>query len=123
MSKLRIGINGFGRIGRGFVRCLAAAPDAFDLALVNDLTDVGTLAHLLKHDSVHGRYPGSVEIRDGAIVVNGDTVKISAEKDPSAIKWKDVGVDLVIESTGVFVDKTGAGKHLAAGAKKAIISP
>jgi glyceraldehyde 3-phosphate dehydrogenase len=122
MSKVRIGINGFGRIGRGFVRCLAATPEVFDLVLVNDLTDVGTLAHLLKHDSVHGRYPGSIEIRDGAIVVNGDTVKISAEKDPAAIKWRDAGVDIVIESTGVFVDKDGAAKHRAAGAKKVVIS-
>src|SRR5215831_5418174 len=122
MAKVRIGINGFGRIGRGFVRCLAATPDAFELVLVNDLTDVGTLAHLLKHDSVHGRYPGSVEIRDGAIVVAGDTVKISAEKDPAAIKWRDAGVDIVVESTGKFVDKDGAGKHRAGGAKKVVIS-
>src|SRR5215468_1162726 len=122
MAKVRIGINGFGRIGRGFVRCLAATPDAFDLVLVNDLTDVGTLAHLLKHDSVHGRYPGTVEIKDGAIVVNGDTMKISAEKDPAAVPWKDAGVDIVIESTGKFVDKEGAGKHLKGGAKKVVIS-
>ncbi|HEY0195765.1 MAG TPA: type I glyceraldehyde-3-phosphate dehydrogenase [Kofleriaceae bacterium] len=120
MSKVRIGINGFGRIGRGFVRCMAAMPDVFDLVLVNDLTDVKTLAHLLKHDSVHGKFPGTVEIQDGAIVVNGDTVKISAEKDPGAIKWN--GVDIVIESTGRFVDKETAGKHLAAGAKKVLIS-
>ena len=112
MSKVRIGINGFGRIGRGFVRCLAATPEVFDLVLVNDLTDVGTLAHLLKHDSVHGRYPGRVEIKDGAIVVNGDTVKISAEKDPAAIKWKDAGVDVVIESTGKFVDKEIGRAHV-----------
>ena len=122
MAKVRIGINGFGRIGRGFVRCLAATPDLFDVVLVNDLTDVGTLAHLLKHDSVHGRYPGSVEIKDGAIVVNGSTVRISAEKDPAAIKWRDAGVDIVIESTGKFVDKDGAAKHRAGGAKKVLIS-
>jgi glyceraldehyde 3-phosphate dehydrogenase len=122
MAKVRIGINGFGRIGRGFVRCLAGMPDVFDLVLVNDLTDVGTLAHLLKHDSVHGKYPGTVSVKDGAIVVNGDIVKISAEKDPAAIKWKDAGVDIVIESTGKFVDHAGAGKHRAGGAKKVIIS-
>jgi glyceraldehyde 3-phosphate dehydrogenase len=122
MSKVRIGINGFGRIGRGFVRCLAATPEVFDLVLINDLTDVGTLAHLLRHDSVHGKYPGTVAIKDGAIVVNGDTVKVSAEKDPAAIKWKDAGVDLVIEATGRFVDKDSAGKHRAAGAKKVLIS-
>jgi len=122
MSKVRIGINGFGRIGRGFVRCLAQKPEAFDLVLINDLTDVGTLAHLLRHDSVHGKYPGTVAIKDGALVVAGDTVKISAEKDPAAIKWKDAGVDLVIEATGRFVDKASAGKHLAGGARKVLIS-
>jgi glyceraldehyde 3-phosphate dehydrogenase len=122
MSKARIGINGFGRIGRGFLRCLAATPDAFEVVQVNDLTDVATLAHLLKHDSLHGRFPGTVDIRDGALVVNGQTIKISAEKDPAAIKWKDVGVDIVVESTGVFVDKTGASKHLTGGARKVIIS-
>jgi glyceraldehyde 3-phosphate dehydrogenase len=122
MAKVRIGINGFGRIGRGFVRCLAANKDAFDLVLINDLTDVKTLGHLLKHDSVHGKYPGTVEVKDDALVINGDTVKISAEKDPTAIKWKDLGVDIVIESTGKFVDKAGAGKHITGGAKKVIIS-
>jgi glyceraldehyde 3-phosphate dehydrogenase len=122
MAKVRIGINGFGRIGRGFVRCLAATPDAFDLVLINDLTDVGTLAHLLQYDSVHGRYPGKVSVDGDAIVINGDKVKISAEKDPGAIKWKDLGVDLVIESTGRFVDKETAGKHIGGGAKKVIIS-
>jgi glyceraldehyde 3-phosphate dehydrogenase len=122
MAKVRVGINGFGRIGRGFVRCLAEAKEAFDLVLINDLTDVGTLGHLLKHDSVHGKYPGTVESKEGALVINGDSVKISAEKDPAAIKWKDLGVDIVIESTGRFVDKAGAGKHLAGGAKKVLIS-
>jgi len=122
MSKVRIGINGFGRIGRGFVRCLAHKPEAFDLVLINDLTDVGTLAHLLRHDSVHGKFPGTVEIKDGALVVAGDTVKISAEKDPAAIKWKDAGVDIVIEATGRFVDKASAGKHLHGGARKVLIS-
>src|SRR4051812_1676405 len=99
MAKVRIGINGFGRIGRGFVRCMAATPDIFDLVLVNDLTDVGTLGHLLRHDSVHGRFPGTVAWKDGALVVNGDHVRISAEKDPAAISWKDAGVDIVIEAT------------------------
>src|SRR5687768_4587066 len=122
MAKVRVGINGFGRIGRGFVRCLAEATDAFDLVLINDLTDVGTLGHLLRHDSVHGRYPGTVEAKDGALIINGDTVKVTAEKDPTAIKWKELGVDVVIESTGRFVDKAAAGKHLQGGAKKVIIS-
>ncbi len=122
MAKVRVGINGFGRIGRGFVRCLAATPDAFDLVLINDLTDVGTLGHLLKYDSVHRKFPGTVEVRDNALVINGDTVKISAEKDPAAIKWKEAGVDIVIESTGRFVDKESCAKHLVGGAKKVLIS-
>jgi glyceraldehyde 3-phosphate dehydrogenase len=123
MAKVRIGINGFGRIGRGFVRCLAATPDAFDLVLINDLTDVATLAHLLKYDSIHGKYPGTVEADgDKAIVINGDRVEVSAEKDPANIPWKKLGVDLVIECTGRFVDKESCGKHLAGGAKKVLIS-
>jgi glyceraldehyde 3-phosphate dehydrogenase len=122
MSKVRIGINGFGRIGRGFVRCLAATPEVFDLVLINDLTDTKTLAHLLKHDSVHGRFPGAVAIKDGALAVGNSTIKVSAEKDPAAIKWKDAGVDIVIEATGRFVDKDSASKHRAGGARKVIIS-
>jgi glyceraldehyde 3-phosphate dehydrogenase len=121
MAKVRIGINGFGRIGRGFVRCLADARDAFDLVLINDLTDVATLGHLLKYDSVHGPYPGTVSTSDNGLVINGDQVVISAKKDPAEIPWKEHGVDIVIESTGKFVDKAGAGKHLAA-AKKVLIS-
>jgi glyceraldehyde 3-phosphate dehydrogenase len=119
MAKVRVGINGFGRIGRGFVRCLAEAKDTFDLVLINDLTDVKTLGHLLKHDSVHGKFPGTVEVKDDGLVINGDLVKISAEKDPAAIKWN---CDIVIESTGRFVDKASAGKHLQGGAKKVLIS-
>jgi glyceraldehyde 3-phosphate dehydrogenase len=122
MAKTRIGINGFGRIGRGFVRCLAAQRDLFDLVLINDLTDVATLGHLLKHDSVHGGYPGTVVVDGNALIINGDKVLISAEKDPAAIPWKDHGVDIVIECTGRFVDKASAGKHLVGGAKKVLIS-
>jgi glyceraldehyde 3-phosphate dehydrogenase len=124
MAKVRIGINGFGRIGRSFVRCLAESKDSsLEVVLVNDLTDSKTLAHLLRHDSVHGKFPGTVGVKEGgAFDVNGQHVAISAEKDPAAIKWKDHGVDIVIESTGKFVDKEGAGKHLHGGAKKVIIS-
>jgi glyceraldehyde 3-phosphate dehydrogenase len=123
MAKVRIGINGFGRIGRGFVRCLAEAKQSpFELVLVNDLTNVETLAHLLRHDSVHGKFPGTVGVEGSAIIINGQKVTISAEKDPAAIKWKDAGVDIVIESTGKFVDKESCGKHLHGGAKKVIIS-
>jgi glyceraldehyde 3-phosphate dehydrogenase len=122
MAKVRIGINGFGRIGRGFMRCLAEQPGGLEVAVINDLTDVGTLAHLLKHDSLHGKFPGTVEVRDGHLHINNDHVKITTEKDPAAIRWRDHGVDVVIESTGKFVDKAGAGKHLTGGAKKVIIS-
>jgi glyceraldehyde 3-phosphate dehydrogenase len=122
MAKVRIGINGFGRIGRCFVRCMAESQYKFDLVLINDLTDVKTLGHLLKHDSVHGPFPGTVKAEGDSLVINGDSVKISAEKDPAAIKWKELGVDIVIESTGKFVDKAGAGKHLTGGAKKVLIS-
>src|SRR5512141_1155055 len=101
MAKVRIGINGFGRIGRGFVRCMAEAKDSsLELVLVNDLTDTKTLAHLLRHDSVHGKFPGTVNVKEGGLEVNGQHVTVSAEKDPAAIKWKDHGVDIVIESTG-----------------------
>jgi glyceraldehyde 3-phosphate dehydrogenase len=122
MAKARIGINGFGRIGRGFMRCLAADRNAFDVVLINDLTDVKTLGHLLKYDSVHGPFPGTVEIKDNGLTINGDHSKISAEKDPTKIGWKDAGVDIVLECTGKFVDKEGAGKHLTGGAKKVLIS-
>jgi glyceraldehyde 3-phosphate dehydrogenase len=122
MAKVRLGINGFGRIGRSLVRSHIASPDAFDLVLINDITDVQTLAHLLRYDSVHGRFPGTVEVVDNQLVVNGDKVKIVAERDPGKIPWKDVGADIVIESTGLFVKRDDAGKHLSAGAKKVLIS-
>ena len=123
MAKVRIGINGFGRIGRGFVRCMVESPQTFELVLVNDLTDLKTLAHLLRHDSVHGKFPHAVEVKDNAIAFDGNHVKVAAEKDPGAIDWKGHGVDIVIESTGRFVDKESASKHIAkGGAKKVIIS-
>jgi glyceraldehyde 3-phosphate dehydrogenase len=122
MAKIRIGINGFGRIGRGFTRSLARDRAAFDLVLVNDLTNALTLAHLLKYDSVHGRFPGTVEAREGSLVVNGDAVKITAERDPAKIPWKENRVDIVIESSGHFTKRDDAAKHLNAGARKVIIS-
>ena len=122
MGKVRIGINGFGRIGRGFVRALAKSPDTFDLVLINDLTDAETLGHLLKHDSVHGAFPGTVDVKDNMLVINGDAVMITAERDPANIAWKDRGVDIVIESTGRFVHRDDVGKHLRGGAKKVLIS-
>ncbi|MGN6109558.1 MAG: type I glyceraldehyde-3-phosphate dehydrogenase [Kofleriaceae bacterium] len=124
---MRIGINGFGRIGRSFARCLAAAPPGtFNLLVINDSTDVNTLAHLLEYDSVHGRFPDAVRIWHASygsgLAFSGHWPQIITEEDPAAIKWDDWGVDIVIESTGQFVDKKSASKHLAGGAKKVIIS-
>src|SRR3954469_13367921 len=120
---IRVGINGFGRIGRQVLRAAKQQGVAdMEIVAVNDLTDTKTLAHLFKYDSVHRTYQGSVEAGSGAIMVDGDEIKVSAEKDPANLKWKDLGVDLVLESTGRFTDAEGAKKHLAAGAKKVIIS-
>jgi glyceraldehyde 3-phosphate dehydrogenase len=122
MAKVRIGINGFGRIGRAVTRSLARDAKDLELALINDLTDAKTLAHLLRHDSVHGRYPGQVEAGDSALVIDGVKVPITAERDPANIPWKDHGVDIVLECTGLFVDRDNASKHLQGGAKKVLIS-
>ncbi len=122
MAKVRIGINGFGRIGRGFVRALAENSDAFDLVLINDLTEATALGHLLKYDSVHGRFPGTVEVKENALVINGDTVRITAERDPAKVPWKEAGADIVLECTGRFTARADAAKHLEAGAKKVLIS-
>jgi len=120
---VRVGINGFGRIGRNVVRAAKKMGiTELDFVAVNDLTDTKTLAHLLKYDSVHGRYPGSVEAREGALVVDGDEMKVLSEKDPAKLPWKDLGVDLVLESTGRFTDRDQAALHLNGGAKKVIIS-
>lgn len=120
---IKVGINGFGRIGRNVVRAAQkmGAKD-IDFVAVNDITDTATLAHLLKYDSVHGRYEGDVSAKGDAIVVNGDSIKVLAEKDPAKLPWKDLGVDLVLESTGRFTDRDQAAKHLEAGAKKVVIS-
>jgi glyceraldehyde 3-phosphate dehydrogenase len=120
---VKVGINGFGRIGRNVLRAAKAmgATD-IDFVAVNDLTDTRTLAHLLKYDSVHGRFSGTVEAREGALVVDGDTMKVLSEKDPARLPWKDLGVDVVLESTGRFTDREHAAMHLAAGARKVVIS-
>jgi glyceraldehyde 3-phosphate dehydrogenase len=121
-----VGINGFGRIGRNAFRAAMArgeaAADEVEWVAVNDLTDATTLAHLLKYDSILGPYEGTVEVADGAIRVDGRELKVLAERDPSALPWGDLGVDVVIESTGLFTDRASAAKHLAQGAKKVIIS-
>jgi glyceraldehyde 3-phosphate dehydrogenase (phosphorylating) len=122
MGKPRIGINGFGRIGRGFVRAMTTEPGAFDLVLINDLTDAQTLGHLLKYDSVHGRYPGTVEASEGKLVIDGDTIKVTAEKDHTKLAWGKEGVDLVLECTGRFKKRADLAAHLSGGARKVIIS-
>lgn len=124
MAKIKIGINGFGRIGRQALRAINERhPNELEVVAVNDLFDPATNAHLFKYDSTYGRYEGTVEVKDGNLVVDGKTIKVVAEKDPAAIKWKDMGVDIVIESTGLFTDATKARAHInSGGAKKVIIS-
>jgi glyceraldehyde 3-phosphate dehydrogenase len=120
---IRIAINGFGRIGRNVLRCAKQAGNTdLDFVAVNDLTDSNTLAHLLKYDSVHGAYDGTVEVVDGGLRVDGDDLKVFAERDPAKLPWADLGVDIVVESTGIFTQRDKAALHLDAGAKKVIIS-
>jgi glyceraldehyde 3-phosphate dehydrogenase len=120
---IRVGINGFGRIGRNVVRAARAlGVSELDFVAVNDLTDTKTLAHLLKYDSVHGRYPGEVSARADSISVDGRPLKVLSEKDPAKLPWKDLGVELVLESTGRFTDRESAALHLKGGAKRVIIS-
>ncbi|HYH59852.1 MAG TPA: type I glyceraldehyde-3-phosphate dehydrogenase [Thermoleophilaceae bacterium] len=119
---VKAGINGFGRIGRNLFRAAKERGADIDWVGVNDITDTQTLAHLLKYDSILGPYPGTVEATDDGLVVDGDTLKVFAERDPAALPWGDIGADVVIESTGLFTDRENAAKHLDAGAKKVIIS-
>jgi glyceraldehyde 3-phosphate dehydrogenase len=119
---VKVGINGFGRIGRNLFRAAHAARADLDFVAVNDITDTGTLAHLLKYDSILGRFPGEVEAGEGSITVDGKELKVLSERDPAALPWGDLGADVVIESTGLFTGREDAAKHLQAGAKKVIIS-
>lgn len=119
---VRVAINGFGRIGRTFFRAAQAEGVGFEIVAINDLTDVETLAHLLKYDSIMGRFNAEVEVKEGALVVDGKEIKILAERDPQNLPWKDLGVDVVLESTGFFTDGTKAKAHIEAGAKKVILS-
>jgi glyceraldehyde 3-phosphate dehydrogenase len=119
---VKVGINGFGRIGRNLFRAAHEADADLDVVAVNDITDTATLAHLLKYDSILGRFPGTVEARDDAIVVDGDEIKVLSEKDPAALPWESLGAEVVIESTGLFTKRDDAAKHLEAGARKVIIS-
>jgi glyceraldehyde 3-phosphate dehydrogenase (phosphorylating) len=122
MAKTRVGINGFGRIGRNFYRAALERHGDFEIVAFNDLGDVATMAHLLKHDSVLGTFPESVEVDGGSLRVGGRELRGFAERDPAALPWGDLGVDVVIESTGFFTKRDGAQKHLDAGAKKVVIS-
>ncbi len=119
---IRIGINGFGRIGRNVFRALRQNATDIEVIAVNDLTDTATLAHLLKYDSVHGRFDGEVHVEGDALVVDGKGMKVLAERDPGRLPWKDLGVDIVLESTGIFTQRDKAALHLSGGAKKVIIS-
>ncbi|HUF29215.1 MAG TPA: type I glyceraldehyde-3-phosphate dehydrogenase [Gemmatimonadaceae bacterium] len=119
---LRVGINGFGRIGRQVIRAAKEQGVAIDFVAVNDLTDTPTLAHLFKYDSVHRTYEGGVKSGEGVLTISGDEVKVLSEKDPSKLPWSDLGVDVVLESTGRFTNRDDAAKHITAGAKKVIIS-
>ncbi len=119
---MKVAINGFGRIGRNFFRAAKRNNAGFDMVAVNDLTDAETLALLLKYDSVHGTYPGSVEVVDGDLLVDGDRFEVHSQRDPVSLPWGDLGVDVVIESTGIFRSHEAASKHLEAGAKWVLIS-
>ncbi len=120
---IKVAINGFGRIGRNALKAkYISNVEEVEIVAINDLTDPSTLAHLLKYDSIFGRFHGSVEAKEGAIIVDGKEIKVFAEKDPEQLPWGELGVDIVIESTGLFTEKDKASKHLTAGAKKVIIS-
>ena len=122
MAKTRVGINGFGRIGRNFFRAHLERDADFEIVAINDLGDAKTMGHLLKYDSVLGQLDGDVEVGDGVIKAGKSELKVLSERDPAALPWGDLGVDVVIESTGFFTDRDGAQKHLDAGAKKVVIS-
>src|SRR5690349_9175749 len=120
---IRVGINGFGRIGRQVLRAIREKyPNDIDVVAFNDLGDLETMAHLFRYDSNYGPYHGKVEIKDGSLVVDGDEIQALADKDPSKLPWKDLGVSIVLESTGFFTDADKAKAHIDAGAKKVIIS-
>ena len=118
---IKVGINGFGRIGRLAFRS-SVLRDNVQVVAINDLLDVDYLAYMLKYDSVHGKFDGTVEVKDGKLVVNGNEIRITAERDPANLKWDEIGAEYVIESTGFFLTEETAGKHLQAGAKKVVLS-
>ena len=119
---IKLGINGFGRIGRNVLRSAIQSFSDIEVVAINDLLEPEYLAYMLQYDSVHGRFKGEVSVEGNTLIVNGKKIRLSQERDPAALKWNEVGADVVLECTGLFLDKAGAGKHLAAGAKKVIIS-
>ncbi len=121
MEKIKVAINGFGRIGRLTLKA-SLEKDNIDIVAVNDLTNSQTLAHLLKYDSVHGKFPGNIETDGDFLIVNGKKIKVYAEKDPANLPWSDLGIDVVVEATGVFRDRKGINKHIDAGAKKVVLT-
>jgi glyceraldehyde 3-phosphate dehydrogenase len=121
MTKVKVAINGFGRIGRVTLRALLKHKDV-EVVAINDITDSATLAHLFKYDSIHGKFDGTVAATANSLTLNGHKIAITAQKDPATLPWKQMGVDVVIESTGLFLDKASAEKHIAAGARKVVIS-
>ncbi|MFY0606380.1 MAG: type I glyceraldehyde-3-phosphate dehydrogenase [Cyclobacteriaceae bacterium] len=121
MSKVKIGINGFGRIGRLVFR-VAAEKENIEVVGINDLLDVDYIAYMLKYDSTHGRFKGTVEVTDGKLIVNGSEIRVTSERNPADLKWGDIGVDYVVESTGLFLTKESAKGHIEAGAKKVVMS-
>jgi glyceraldehyde 3-phosphate dehydrogenase len=121
MAKIKVGINGFGRIGRLVFRAAVARPD-IEITGINDLIDVEYMSYMLRYDSTHGQFKGKVEVKDGKLVVNGQVIRVTAEKDPANLKWNEVGAEYVVESTGLFLTKETAEKHIQAGAKRVIMS-
>lgn len=121
MSKIKIGINGFGRIG-SLVFGVAIEREDIEIVGINDLVDVDYLAYMLKYDSVHGKFDGEIKVENGNLIVNGQTIRVTAEKDPANLKWDEVGADIVVEATGLFLTKETAGKHIEAGAKKVVLT-
>ena len=121
MSKIKVGINGFGRIGRLVFRA-AMAKDHVEIVGINDLISVDYMAYMLRYDTMHGQFKGSIEVKDGALVVNGHSIRVTAEKDPANLKWNEVGAEYVVESTGLFLTKEKAEAHIKAGAKRVVMS-
>jgi len=121
MSKIKLGINGFGRIGRIAFRVAVTKPN-IQVVGINDLLEVEHLAYLLKYDSVHGQFDGTIEVKNGNLIVNGNEIRVSAERNPEDLKWDEVGADIILDCTGIFTTLEGAGKHITAGAKKVVIS-